>query len=64
MRPTGVLFDFSGTLFRVEDVGAWFRAVLDERGTTMEQSDVERYVRRLTAAGALPGGPPPVRVPP
>ncbi|MDQ0797889.1 HAD family hydrolase [Streptomyces sp. B1I3] len=64
MQIKGVLFDFSGTLFRVEDVGSWFRAVLDERGPAMEPSDVERYVRRLTVAGALPGGPPPQRIPP
>ncbi|WP_069174029.1 HAD family hydrolase [Streptomyces griseus] len=64
MQIKGVLFDFSGTLFRIEDAGSWLRAVLDARGTAMEEQDLERYARRLTAAGALPGGPPPRRIPP
>ncbi|MDF6022646.1 HAD-IA family hydrolase [Streptomyces sp. JH34] len=64
MRIKGVLFDFSGTLFRIEPVDAWLRAVLDARGTVVEQADFSQYARRLTAAGALPGGPAPERVPP
>ncbi|MFE9722888.1 HAD family hydrolase [Streptomyces sp. NPDC005794] len=64
MQIKGVLFDFSGTLFRIESVASWLRAVLDARGTTVEQADFEQYARRLTAAGALPGGPNPEEVPP
>ncbi|MFC8225966.1 HAD family hydrolase [Streptomyces sp. NPDC057287] len=64
MQTKGVLFDFSGTLFRIEPVAAWLRAVLDARGIPMEPAGFERCVRRLTDAGALPGGPPPERVPP
>ncbi|MFE4451376.1 HAD family hydrolase [Streptomyces sp. NPDC056796] len=64
MRTRGVLFDFSGTLFRIEPVEAWLRAALDARGTAMEQDDFERCARGLTAAGALPGGPRPERIPP
>ncbi|CAM5641776.1 HAD-IA family hydrolase [Streptomyces atroolivaceus] len=64
MRPKGVLFDFSGTLFRIEPVDAWLRAALDARGTMVERADFEDCVRRLTAAGALPGGPHPERIPP
>ncbi|MFJ3705710.1 MULTISPECIES: HAD family hydrolase [Streptomyces] len=64
MQIKGVLFDFSGTLFRIEPVDAWLRAVLDARGTAMGQADFERYARRLTEAGALPGGPGPERIPP
>ncbi|MFD6280086.1 HAD family hydrolase [Streptomyces sp. NPDC060209] len=64
MLIKGVLFDFSGTLFRIEPVDAWLRAVLDARGTTVEQADFEHYTRRLTGAGALPGGPHPERIPP
>lgn len=63
MRIKGALFDFSGTLFRIESVASWLRAALDHRGAAMEQADLDRYVRRLTAAGALPGGPSPERVP-
>ncbi|WKN13133.1 HAD family hydrolase [Streptomyces sp. JUS-F4] len=63
MAITGVLFDFSGTLFRVEPVRDWLAAVLREEGADVAPEDFERYVSGLTAAGALPGGPPPVRVP-
>ncbi|MFG3408878.1 HAD family hydrolase [Streptomyces sp. NPDC048142] len=59
----GVLFDFSGTLFRIEPVRDWLAAVLREEDIDVTPEDFERYVRELTAAGALPGGPPPVRVP-
>ncbi|MEU9059656.1 HAD-IA family hydrolase [Streptomyces sp. NPDC048430] len=64
MPIKGVLFDFSGTLFRIESVSAWLRAVLDARGTAVEQADFEHWTRRLTEAGALPGGPAPARIPP
>lgn len=63
MQTKGVLFDFSGTLFRSEPVAAWLRAALDALGTAMGQAEFEQCVRRLTAAGALPGGPQPERVP-
>ncbi|WNF25655.1 HAD hydrolase-like protein [Streptomyces sp. C11-1] len=63
MVVKGVLFDFSGTLFRIEPVRDWLATVLRERGTEVAPEDFERYVRQLSAAGALPGGPPPVRVP-
>ncbi|WP_103510822.1 HAD family hydrolase [Streptomyces sp. SM13] len=59
----GVLFDFSGTLFRIEPVRDWLATVLREEGVDVAPEDFERYVSGLTAAGALPGGPPPVRVP-
>ncbi|MFJ2295328.1 HAD family hydrolase [Streptomyces sp. NPDC087894] len=64
MQIRGVLFDFSGTLFRIESVEAWLRAVLDARSTAVEQADFADWARRLTAAGALPGGPAPARIPP
>lgn len=63
MTTKGVLFDFSGTLFRIETVRSWLRSVLDERAITVPEADFERYVRELEAAGALPGGPAPQRVP-
>ncbi|MEU4261946.1 HAD family hydrolase [Streptomyces argenteolus] len=64
MQIKGVLFDFSGTLFRIEPVSSWLRAVLDARGAVVEQADFQRYVRQLTVAGALPGGPGPLQIPP
>lgn len=59
----GVLFDFSGTLFRIEPVRDWFAAVLREKGLSVPPDEFERCVTGLTEAGALPGGPAPVRVP-
>lgn len=64
MQIKGVLFDSSGTLFRIESVDAWLRAVLDARGITVEQNDFERFTGELSASGALPGGPPAERIPP
>ncbi|MET8330481.1 HAD-IA family hydrolase [Streptomyces sp. NPDC005181] len=63
MLIKGVLFDFSGTLFRIESVRSWLGAVLAEREVTVAGEDFERYVAGLTAAGALPGGPVPQRIP-
>ncbi|MEU1088668.1 HAD family hydrolase [Streptomyces sp. NPDC005576] len=63
MTIKGVLFDFSGTLFRIESVASWLRAVLDEQGAATEGESFDRYVTELTDAGALPGGPGPLRVP-
>ncbi|MFF3955368.1 HAD family hydrolase [Streptomyces sp. NPDC001890] len=63
MQIKGVLFDFSGTLFRIESVRSWLRAVLAEQGVTVDEADFERCAGELEAAGALPGGPPPRHVP-
>lgn len=64
MAIKGVLFDFSGTLFRIESVEGWLRAVLDARGTTLPEPELSRCTRELDAAGALPGGSSPLRLPP
>ncbi|MEU5255958.1 HAD family hydrolase [Streptomyces longwoodensis] len=58
-----VLFDFSGTLFRIESAGSWLRATLDETGATLPEAEREGTARALEAAGALPGGAPPQWVP-
>ncbi|WP_299537234.1 HAD family hydrolase [uncultured Streptomyces sp.] len=63
MTIKGVMFDFSGTLFRIESVDSWFRSVLPAHGVRPAEEEIGRYVAELTAAGALPGGPQPVRVP-
>ncbi|MBT2414521.1 HAD-IA family hydrolase [Streptomyces sp. ISL-12] len=60
---TAVLFDFSGTLFRVESCEAWLRAVLAEARVHLPEAEVARIARALEEAGALPGGAPPARVP-
>ncbi|NGO67280.1 HAD family hydrolase [Streptomyces boncukensis] len=59
----GVMFDFSGTLFRVEPATSWLGAVLDAAGIALPGAEFARCAERLEAAGALPGGPPPRTVP-
>ncbi|MFE2378411.1 HAD family hydrolase [Streptomyces sp. NPDC059398] len=59
-----VLFDFSGTLFRIEPVATWLRATVDETGIGLGQQELALRAAELAAAGAQPGGPEPQRVPP
>ncbi|RCH70570.1 HAD family hydrolase [Streptomyces sp. SDr-06] len=63
MTIKGVLFDFSGTLFRVEPVQDWLSAVLDASGTTLPPAELARCAQELEEAGALPGGANPLRIP-
>ncbi|MEH0542151.1 HAD-IA family hydrolase [Streptomyces sp. B21-105] len=60
---TTVLFDFSGTLFRIESTERWLRAVLDAAGIALAAPELAEKARALEAAGALPGGAAPVRLP-
>ncbi|AKH81156.1 hydrolase [Streptomyces sp. CNQ-509] len=63
MSPKAVLFDFSGTLFRIEPSVRWLRAALDASGVTADDAAIARYATALERAGALPGGSFPERVP-
>lgn len=63
MTIKGVLFDFSGTLFRVEPTRRWLAAVLAEHGVAMAEEEFAACARALEEAGALPGGHPPREVP-
>ncbi|MFJ8822580.1 HAD family hydrolase [Streptomyces sp. NPDC102467] len=56
MTIKAVLFDFSGTLFRIESTASWLRAVLDESRLTMSDTEFTRAARGLHDVGALPGG--------
>ncbi|MHB9864349.1 HAD family hydrolase [Streptomyces sp. YIM S03343] len=58
-----VLFDFSGTLFRIESTDSWLRAVLVAAGVEVGEAESVGLARALEEAGALPGGVSPVRVP-
>ncbi|MER5450755.1 HAD-IA family hydrolase [Streptomyces sp. NPDC002766] len=58
-----VLFDFSGTLFRIESTESWLRAVLKEAGTPLPEQELLQAAKALEAAGALPGGASPLQVP-
>ncbi len=63
MTIKGVLFDFSGTLFRVEPTEAWPRAALDDLEVPLGDLESARAADALERAGALPGGVSPVAVP-
>ncbi|MGW2816664.1 HAD family hydrolase [Streptomyces sp. NPDC001415] len=63
MAIKSVLFDFSGTLFRIEPVDDWLSAALDTCGITLPDTELARYARELEEAGALPGGANPLRTP-
>ncbi|MCQ4083334.1 HAD-IA family hydrolase [Streptomyces sp. RB6PN25] len=60
----GCIFDFSGTLFRVEPAGRWLRAALAEAGISASEDEIARYADRLDRAGALPGSRSPEFIPP
>ncbi|QNP68934.1 HAD-IA family hydrolase [Streptomyces roseirectus] len=60
---SAVLFDFSGTLFRIESTDSWLRAVLKDAGLALPEPELTAYARALEDVGALPGGAGNVRVP-
>ncbi|MDQ1043285.1 HAD family hydrolase [Streptomyces sp. V4I2] len=55
-----VLFDFSGTLFRIESTETWLRAVLTEAELPLAEPELLRIAHALDRVGALPGGTHPV----
>jgi HAD superfamily hydrolase (TIGR01493 family) len=60
----GVMFDFSGTLLRIEPAEQWLRGVLDDgRQHDLDDSEIAACAARLETMGAQPGGPPPRTVP-
>ncbi|MFF1763811.1 HAD family hydrolase [Streptomyces sp. NPDC058249] len=61
MTIKGVLFDFSGTLFRIESADSWLRAVLSEAELSLPETELIRAAQALESAGALPGGPLPAQ---
>lgn len=56
---TAVLFDFSGTLFRIESTESWLRAVLAEAELVLAEPELIAAARALESVGALPGGASP-----
>jgi putative hydrolase of the HAD superfamily len=66
MTTKAVLFDFSGTLLRIEPVRSWLGAVLAGRfpALRVSEEELDRYAGLLADAGALPGGGDPLRIPP
>lgn len=51
-----VLFDFSGTLFRIESTESWLRAVLAEAELTLPEPELLHAAQALEDVGAMPGG--------
>ncbi|MEU0395270.1 HAD family hydrolase [Streptomyces sp. NPDC006208] len=63
MTIKAVLFDFSGTLLRIESTPSWLRATLAARGETWPEAELVRCAHELDVAGALPGGASPQWLP-
>jgi HAD superfamily hydrolase (TIGR01493 family) len=60
----GVMFDFSGTLFRIESAAQWLNAVAASAGLSVPDEELDACAGRMEEFGAQPGGVPPRRVPP
>jgi HAD superfamily hydrolase (TIGR01493 family) len=60
----GVMFDFSGTLFRIESAARWLTSVAESAGLSVSDEELDACAGRLEGFGAQPGGVPPRRVPP
>lgn len=60
----GCMFDFSGTLLRIEPPERWLRAVLGRSGIALPEAESASYAHRLSRAGGQPGGASPEVVPP
>jgi putative hydrolase of the HAD superfamily len=61
--PQAVLFDFSGTLMRVEPAERWVRAVADNAGLGLVDSQVAYWAKKLEDSGGHSGGAFPTSVP-
>ena len=57
------MFDFSGTLLRIESVAHWLDAALAATGGRLAGEEFARTVERLDFHGAMPGGSHPRRMP-
>jgi putative hydrolase of the HAD superfamily len=58
MAIKGALFDFSGTLFRIESTESWLRAVLADADVRVPEAELTALAGELESVGALPGGAP------
>ncbi|MEU0071845.1 HAD-IA family hydrolase [Streptomyces sp. NPDC006332] len=56
-----VLFDFSGTLFRIESGESWLRAILTQTEIDLPEPELLRVAQELESVGALPGGTSAIR---
>jgi HAD superfamily hydrolase (TIGR01493 family) len=61
--PQAVLFDFSGTLMRVEPADEWVRAVAAKAELGLDNSQIAYWAGKLERSGGHSGGASPQRVP-
>ncbi|WP_238422077.1 HAD family hydrolase [Gordonia sp. 'Campus'] len=54
--PRGVLFDFSGTLFRFEARDEWFAELRDDSGAPFDAARQSEIIRRMVAPVGIPDG--------
>jgi HAD superfamily hydrolase (TIGR01493 family) len=57
------MFDFSGTLLRMESAEQALRGVLADSRCALDDGEITACARRLEILGVLPGGQPPLQVP-
>lgn len=53
MAIQAVMFDFSGTLFRLEHRQSWFTGLVDDDGRALEGAEQAELMRRMTAPVTL-----------
>ncbi|CAG7618867.1 HAD family hydrolase [Actinacidiphila bryophytorum] len=53
------MFDFSGTVFRIEPCADWLRGALDAVGVEASEDEIAYWAGRLEQSGAQPGGATP-----
>ncbi|MCP2251888.1 Haloacid dehalogenase superfamily, subfamily IA, variant 2 with 3rd motif like haloacid dehalogenase/haloacid dehalogenase superfamily, subfamily IA, variant 3 with third motif having DD or ED/haloacid dehalogenase superfamily, subfamily IA, variant 1 with third motif having Dx(3-4)D or Dx(3-4)E [Prauserella aidingensis] len=53
MAIQAVMFDFSGTLFRLEHRQSWFTDLVDDDGTPLDADEQAELMRRMTAPVTL-----------
>ncbi|WUH95012.1 HAD-IA family hydrolase [Streptomyces sp. NBC_00433] len=59
MKAKGCMFDFSGTVFRIEPCADWLRGALDAVGVKAPDDEIAHWTARLERSGAQPGGATP-----
>lgn len=57
-HPDAMLFDFSGTLMRIEPAERWVRTVAEEAGLGLDDAAVQLWADRLSESGAWYGAYP------
>ena len=61
-QPRAMLFDFSGTLMRIEPAERWVSAVAEQAGIALDDNEVGHWAGRLIDVGAWYGAYP-TRIP-